>query len=288
MKELPEELLSKYNALKDYLKSLGKVAIAFSSGVDSAFLLYAACDAYKDSLQNVIALTATSSFFPKREFTEADEFCRKLGVTQIICKVSIDDVEGFKDNPKNRCYICKKNLFVKFVEDASSRGVSAVCEGSNVDDEGDYRPGLIAIKELGILSPLRRVGLKKEEIRLLSNYFNLPTWNKPSFACLASRFPYGESITAEKLSMVERGEDFLLSLGFTQFRVRIHGDSNYKASIELLKEEMPRLEDVCLMNSIEDRLKSFGFFEVFIDPKGYRTGSMNEVLSVEERKISGI
>ena len=251
------DLQGKYQVLLNYLKELGSVAIAFSGGVDSTFLLAAAKEALGD---NVIALTAKSCLFPESESGEAQQFCKNIGVKQIV---------------PNRCYICKKGLFQKFLEKAKENQMVCVAEGSNMDDLGDYRPGMQAITELGIKSPLRAAELTKAEIRELSKQMNLPTWSKPSFACLASRFVYGETITKEKLAMVERAEDLLREQGFRQFRVRIHGTN---ARIELLPEDIPRMLDENIRKEIVDKLKRYGFTYITLDLEGYRTGSMNEVL----------
>ena len=221
MENVDKELLEKYDALKKYIKSFGSVAVAFSSGVDSTFLLYASKEARGDQ---AIAVTASSCSFPKRELDEAKAYCKSMGIRHLIVRSEELEIEGFSQNPANRCYLCKKELFEKIREIAGSEGIAEIAEGSNLDDNGDYRPGLIAVAELGIKSPLREVGFTKKEIRTLSRYLGLPTWEKQSFACLASRFPYGETISEEKLRMVDQAEQFLLDMGFHQLRVRIHGD----------------------------------------------------------------
>ena len=258
------DLEVKYQKLLDYLKGLESVAVAFSGGVDSTFLLAAAKEALGD---NVIALTAKSCLFPESESGEAQQFCKNIGVKQIVLDLGDTELPSFQHNPPNRCYICKKGLFQKFLEKAKENQMVCVAEGSNMDDLGDYRPGMQAITELGIKSPLRAAELTKQ--------MNLPTWSKPSFACLASRFVYGETITKEKLAMVERAEDLLREQGFRQFRVRIHGTN---ARIELLPEDIPRMLDENLRKEIVDKLKRYGFTYITIDLEGYRTGSMNEVL----------
>lgn len=266
------DLQGKYQILLNYLKKLDSVAIAFSGGVDSTFLLAAAKEALGDK---VIALTAKSCLFPERESGEAEEFCKNLGIKQIVLDLGDSELSAFKDNPPNRCYICKKGLFEKFLEKAKEYQMMYVAEGSNMDDLGDYRPGMQAITELNIKSPLRFAKLTKDEIRELSKQMNLPTWSKPSFACLASRFVYGETITPEKLSMVERAEELLRNKGFRQFRVRIHGTI---ARIELLPEDISKMLDETLRKDIVDKLKRYGFSYVSLDLEGYRMGSMNEVL----------
>jgi len=264
--------LKKYEKLKAYLQSLGKAAVAFSSGVDSTFLLYAAKEALGE---NVIAVTAASGLFPERERTEAENYCSLLGVKHFILPVDELKIDGFAENPKNRCYICKHHLFFEIMALAADNGMDFVAEGSNMDDMGDYRPGMQAIAELGIKSPLREAEMTKEDIRILSRYFGVPTWGKPSFACLASRFVYGETITREKLHMVDQAESLLLKMGFRQFRVRIHG---LMARIELLPEEFPILLEEKNRKTVYDAFRSYGFTYISMDLAGYRTGAMNETL----------
>ena len=210
------ELYDKMERLKQYLASLQSVAVAFSSGVDSTFLLKVAHEALGDK---VIAVTAESCSFPKRELEEAKAFCEKEGIRHFICESEELEIEGFSKNPVNRCYLCKRELFEKIREITAENHIENIVEGSNMDDNGDYRPGLQAVAELGVKSPLRYAGLTKEDIRQLSKALGLTTWNKQSFACLSSRFVYGEDITREKLSMVDRAEQLLLDLGFHQIRV---------------------------------------------------------------------
>lgn len=267
----------KYLRLKEYLKSLGSVAVAFSGGVDSIFLLNTAYEVLGE--KNVIAITASSDIFPLRELKEAEQFCTDRNIRHFIYEIDALNIEGFKQNPQNRCYLCKSELFKRMLEIAEENQVGFVIEGSNLDDEGDYRPGLTAVKELGIKSPLRYTELTKEEIRKLSKEKGLPAWNKPSFACLASRFVYGETISEKKLRMVDKAEQYLFDVGFHQVRVRIHGDEKeYIARVEVLPEEFSKILEEGVRRRIYECLKDIGFSYVSLDLKGYRTGSMNETL----------
>ena len=264
-------IYKKYNLLIDYIASLGSVAVAFSGGVDSTFLLKAAYDALGDS---VIAVTASSCTFPVRELKEATKFCQDNNIKHIVCRSEELILMGFA-KPKNRCYLCKRELFNKIWNIARENGMNAVIEGSNLDDDGDYRPGLIAVRELGVKSPLREIQFTKDEIRQMSKELGLSTWNKQSFACLSSRFVYGETITEEKLGMVDQAEQLLLDLGFHQVRVRIHG---MIARIELLPSEFEKLIQEDVRQLVYSKLKALGFTYVTLDLGGYQTGSMNATL----------
>jgi len=268
-------LHEKYELLKINLQTLESVVVAFSGGVDSTFLLKTAYDVLG---KNVLAVTARSSTYPERELREAKEFTSKYGIVHEIIVSEELDVDGFSENPVNRCYLCKNELFVKIDEVASKYGIQHIAEGSNYDDLSDYRPGLKAISEHGVLSPLRMVELTKEEIRNLSQELDIPTWNKPAFACLSSRFPYGQKITREKLAMVDKAEQLLLDYGFRQVRVRHHGDV---ARIEVSQSELQKFFDIELMQLIDDNFKKIGFAYTALDLKGYRMGSMNETLKKE-------
>ena len=266
---------NKYSILLEILKSCGSLAVAFSGGVDSAFLLYAAKEALGEK---VLALTGKAEMVPEREISEALLFCEKYGIRQRVINLKALESEAFVENPPERCYICKKMIFEGFILAAKEEGYDCLAEGSNVDDQGDYRPGLKALKELKIMSPLKEAGLGKSDIRELSRQFGLPTWDKPSYACLASRFPYGERISAEKLRMVEFAEQFLRDKGFNQLRVRIHGNI---ARIELPSGDFGSFTDEKLRTEIYDEFKKLGFAYTALDLRGYRSGSMNETLKKE-------
>ena len=266
-----ETVYIKLEKLQQSLNDLGCVAIAFSGGVDSTFLLKVAHDVLADK---AFAVTALSGLFPASEMNEAREFTKFNGIRHIVCETDEFAIEGFAENPVNRCYICKKSLFSRFRQVTEDNGTKNLAEGSNVDDDGDYRPGMRAIKELNVISPLRDAGLTKDEIRRLSREMGLQTWEKPSFACLASRFPYGEEITREKLKAVEISERLLFDLGFRQVRVRRHGNL---ARIEILPDEMEKLTPE-IRKAVYSGVKKAGFAYVTLDLQGYRTGSMNETI----------
>jgi len=264
--------MNKLEKLKEYIKGLGSIAVAFSGGVDSTFLLSVAAEVLGD---NAIAVTARSSTYPKREFDEAFTFAKSKNIRHFVCTSEELSIEGFSSNPVNRCYLCKTELFHKIIAIANDNDIAYVAEGSNDDDNFDYRPGLQAVKELGVLSPLREVGLTKNEIRQYSKEMGLPTWQKQSFACLSSRFPYGEQITEEKLTRVDKAEQLLLDMGFRQVRVRSHENL---ARIEVNEEELGKILSPENRAKIFEEFKKYGFTYVSVDIKGYRTGSMNETL----------
>ena len=266
---------SKLEILKQNIRDLGKVAVAFSGGVDSTFLLRVSHDVLEE---NVIAISSYSGLFPKREGDFCKEFCMKEGTRHIALKYDAMSNPAFISNPKDRCYVCKTNLMSTMKAKALELGCDVLIEGSNADDIQDYRPGMKALGELGIISPLKEAGFTKSEIRTLSKEMGLPTWDMPSFACLATRFVYGESITEEKLRMVEDAEQFLYDQGFHQFRVRIHesgvGEAvSFLARVEVAEEDLPKLFEKRV--EIHSELCKLGFSFVTMDMKGYRTGSMN-------------
>ena len=266
----------KYQALCDNLRAFGKLAVAFSGGVDSMLLLRASVDAL--GAGNVLAVNAAAVNFPAWERCEADEYCRALGVRLLTVAFRPLEVPGFRENPPERCYLCKRALFEELLRAAGEQGFPTVVEGTNLDDETDYRPGLAAIAELGVLSPLRRAGLTKRDIRILSRELGLPNWDKPSNACLATRIPYGEAITEETLERIDRAEAFMRSLDFRQVRVRAHGTL---ARIEVPPHEIDRFLDEGMRMRVTEVCKQLGFTYVSLDLTGYRTGSMNAGLPRE-------
>lgn len=265
-----EEKLEK---LKEFLKKLEKVAIAFSGGLDSSFLLKVAKDVLSE---NVVAITLVSPLFPKEEIKEAKNFAKLINVRHILIEdYTILEKDSFTKNTPERCYICKKYNFQKIIEIAKENNIKYVLDGSNADDLNDYRPGRKALKELNILSPLLEFGFTKKEIRELSKKLLLPTYNKPSLACLATRIPYGEKIDLEKLKRIEEGEKVIRKLGFCQVRLRDHGDI---ARIEIDPENFPLILEEKIKQEIINTLKNLGYKFITIDLEGYKTGSMNKTI----------
>lgn len=262
---------AKYAQLKTLLHRLESVAVAFSGGVDSTLLLRVARDVL--GADRVLALTATSPILPRYELEQTEQLARALGVRQLLVESPEMDHAEFSSNHQRRCYYCKKAILTAFQQKARELGFSSILDGSNTDDLKDFRPGRDAASELHVRSPLTEAGLDKNDIRQLSRRLDLPTWDKPSFACLASRFPYGTAITAERLAQIEQCEDLLRQLHFRNYRVRYHGET---ARIEVDPEEFPRFLETGLRERIVRGCKAAGFTYVALDLQGYRTGSMNE------------
>ena len=269
----------KYQRLQQFISGLGKAAVAFSGGVDSSFLSKVAHDVLGDQS---MAITVVSPMLPKSELDGAKELAADVGITHVLVEDN-DIEEEVAENPVNRCYYCKKVEFSTIQRTAAAHSIKYVLDGSNLDDMSDYRPGLHALEELAIASPLREVGLTKDEIRELSRRLGLKTWDKPAYACLASRIPYGERITENKLSKVEKAEDYLRETGFRQFRVRSHGDI---ARIEVAADEREKLFSTATMDEISLRLKSIGFLYVCVELEGYRMGNLNRALKASKGDVA--
>lgn len=278
---LTDELQEKLAKLEEYIRELGSLAIGFSGGVDSSFLLAVAHEVLGD---NVIAVTGADASVPEREVNEAIAFCKERGIRHIICKVDPLQEEGYRNNSPDRCYYCKHGIFTEVKRIADEYGIKYMAEGSNMDDIGDYRPGLRAAAELSVKSPLREARLNKSEIRIISRAMGLPTWSKPAYACLASRFVYGEEITEKKLHMIDRAEQVLIEHGFFEERVRMHGNI---ARIEVPPLDITRLAADGVREEVYEELRKIGFLFVTLDLKGYRLGSMNATLQQKADSIQG-
>ena len=269
----------KYERLQSIVQTMGSVAIGYSGGVDSTLLLKVAVDVLGT---HALAMIGRSETYPTREFEEAVALAERMGARYIVVKTEETDILKFQENPPDRCYFCKTELFGKLREIAVRERIAWIADGTITDDVGDFRPGMRAKSEKNVRSPLLEAGLSKADVREISRHMNLPTWDKPAFACLSSRFPYGMGITKENLTRVDRAETLLRDEGFRFFRVRFHDERT--ARIEVGKQEIARLTDDDLRDRIVAHLKQLGFTYVTLDLQGYRTGSMNEVLTTEAKK----
>jgi uncharacterized protein len=273
---MSETVLEKYERLGEILKEMGSVVIGYSGGVDSTLLVKVAVDVLG---RRALAMIGRSATYPTREFEEAVSIAERMGVRYVVVDTEETDVIKFQENPPDRCYYCKTELFGKLDELARSEGIAWIADGTIMDDVGDFRPGMRAKAERSVRSPLLEAGLTKLEVRELSRHLQLPTWDKPAFACLSSRFPYGTGISKENLNRVDAAETLLRDLGFRHFRVRFHDERT--ARIEVGPEEIRRVVEDGTRDRIVRFLKELGFTYVALDLQGYRTGSMNEVLPVE-------
>lgn len=275
---------NKYINLLNYMKKLESAVVAFSGGVDSTFLLKAAREALGDK---AAALTIVSPYIPRWEVAEAKELVKTIGIRHEFIHIP-EIMEEIRYNPADRCYLCKTAVFSMIKDFAAKNGYKYVVDGTNADDINDYRPGLRALRELEIKSPLLETGLTKAEIRELSRKLNLPTWDKPSYACLLSRIPYGTELKTEDFIKIEKSEKFLMDKGFRAVRVRCHGDL---ARIEVPRENIEDLFNVALLDEISKELKKFGFKYITLDIQGYRTGSLNSDVAetvIEKENHHGI
>ncbi len=263
----------KYNNLINYLKDLKSVAVAFSGGVDSTLLLKAAKEALGD---NAISITIVSPYIPKWEIREARELVDKIGIKSYFVEVPM--LEEIRSNPEDRCYICKKSAFNKIKDLAREKGIKYIVDGTNADDTKDYRPGMRALKELDVKSPLLDNSINKEEIRVLSKELQLDTWDKPAYACLLSRIPYNQKIKEKDLDRIEKAEVYMMKLGFRAVRVRSHGNL---ARIEVPQKERVKLFNEDILDKISKELKELGFKYVTVDIEGYKMGSLNAEINMK-------
>ena len=265
-------LAGKFDILCETINEFDSIAVAFSGGVDSTLLLKVAHDVLGD---DVLAVTGKSPSIPRREIEEASAFCNREHIRHSIVDTHEFDIDGFDHNPPDRCYHCKRELMSRIRAEAMAHDIWTIAEGSNLDDEGDYRPGSRAVREMDVISPLRAAGLTKEDVRTLARHLGLDVWNKPAYACLNTRFAYGDTITVERLSMVDAAESYIMGLGFRSVRVRMQDNT---ARIEVPEEDIERLTAPDSRRAVAGKLREIGFSYVSVDLQGYRTGSMNETL----------
>lgn len=268
-----DELQAKYERLRGLIEAMGRVIVAFSGGVDSTVVLKVALDAL--GRENVLAATGVSPSLPQRELQSVKELAATIAAPLELIQTSEMDSPNYTANPTNRCYYCKTELYSKLTDVAAARNYSVILNGLNLDDTGDFRPGMSAAREWNIRSPLLEAKLTKADVRALANKLNLPNWEKPALACLSSRIPYGTPVTIRSLSQIERAEDFLRDHGFTNVRVRHHSTL---ARIEVDSADLPRLLEEPLRTNLIQRLKDLGYTYVTIDLQGFRSGSNNETL----------
>jgi pyridinium-3,5-biscarboxylic acid mononucleotide sulfurtransferase len=266
----------KFEHLKTIISQMKRVIVAYSGGVDSTFLLKVAYDVLKDDAKGVLAISPS---YPSREYEKALKIAEETGAKVEVIETNETENEKFLENPVDRCYFCKSELFNRIAEYAKNSSIVMV-DGSNFDDLGDHRPGMKALKEMNIRSPLQEAELTKEDIRELSKSLGLKTWNKDALACLSSRFPYGERIDIEKLKMVDEAENFLTDLGFRNLRARHQGTT---IKIEVAPEQLKEFFDDKKREMIVHKLKSIGYTYITVDLEGYRQGSMNEVISTKKK-----
>ncbi len=271
----------RYQRLQEILRALESVAVAFSAGVDSTFLLKVAVDTLGP--ENVVAVTGRSDSLARAEFEETRKLAQSIGAEHVVLDTNEFENPNYTANPQNRCYFCKSALFTQMKPFIGERGINAMVSGTNADDLGDFRPGIEAGREQGVRSPIAEAGLTKDDLRILSERLGLPTYDKPASPCLSSRIPYGEEVTSEKLRMIEAGETFLRELGIRECRVRHH---NNLARIEVPPELIPKLAEPETAARIDEHFRSLGFSYVSLDLRGFRSGSLNEVIAFRRRQAS--